>query len=95
MSVTAETFAWQDFAICRSLPRELHFGPAGEKDHEKTEREAAAKAVCAGCPVDRECLEDAVTNNIKHGVFGGMSEDERRAYRINLNRRMRAEARAS
>ena len=38
-----------------------------------------AKAVCAGCPVRTECLADALDSRIEYGVWGGMTERERRA----------------
>ena len=38
-----------------------------------------AKAVCQGCPVRTECLADALDNQIEFGVWGGMTERERRA----------------
>lgn len=38
-----------------------------------------AKAVCTGCPVRTECLGDALDNRIEFGVWGGMTERERRA----------------
>jgi WhiB family redox-sensing transcriptional regulator len=38
-----------------------------------------AKAVCLGCPVRTECLADALDNRIEFGVWGGMTERERRA----------------
>lgn len=39
----------------------------------------AAKAVCKGCPVVAECLADALDNRTPFGVWGGMTERERRA----------------
>ena len=39
----------------------------------------AAKAICAGCPVTEQCLEDSAGE--KDGIFGGMSGRERREYR--------------
>ncbi len=39
---------------------------------------AAAKAVCAGCPVWRECLTDAIDRREDHGIWGGAGEDLRR-----------------
>ena len=71
-------FGWQDAAACRYAPVGLFFGPEGEQWHEKEAREAAAKKVCARCPVRAACLDDAVTNGIRFGVFGGTGEDERR-----------------
>ena len=38
-----------------------------------------AKAVCSGCPVRAECLADALDNRTEFGVWGGMTERERRA----------------
>lgn len=74
---------WQHRAICRGLSSELFFpnDKAGS---------AAAKAVCAGCPVRAECLEYALAFREKHGVWGGTSEHERR--RIAARRRQHAAA---
>lgn len=38
-----------------------------------------AKRICRGCPVRYECLADALDNRIEFGVWGGMTERERRA----------------
>ena len=38
-----------------------------------------AKAVCVGCAVRTECLADALDNRVEFGVWGGMTERERRA----------------
>ncbi|WGT47623.1 WhiB family transcriptional regulator [Tessaracoccus lacteus] len=38
-----------------------------------------ARTVCAGCPVRSECLAEALDNRIEWGVWGGMTERERRA----------------
>jgi WhiB family redox-sensing transcriptional regulator len=38
-----------------------------------------AKAVCQGCPVRTECLADSLDNKVEFGVWGGMTERERRA----------------
>ena len=38
-----------------------------------------AKAMCMGCPVRTECLADALDNRVEFGVWGGMTERERRA----------------
>lgn len=52
---------------------------------------AAAKAVCAGCPVRRECLVAALARNERFGVWGGLTERER----LNLKRRNAARKDAS
>jgi len=38
-----------------------------------------AKQICSGCPVKAECLAEALDNRIEWGVWGGMTERERRA----------------
>jgi WhiB family redox-sensing transcriptional regulator len=38
-----------------------------------------AKSVCKGCPVRTECLADALDNRVEFGVWGGLTERERRA----------------
>ena len=90
---TADTFAWLDLALCGGLPPDLFIGRDGEQQHEKPAREAAAKAVCANCPVRRECLDYAIRRDIRFGVFGGTGEDERQAMRENRSRRIRAAGR--
>ncbi|MEE1820185.1 WhiB family transcriptional regulator [Streptomyces sp. NPDC004288] len=37
-----------------------------------------AKALCTGCPVQAECLAYALDHRVEHGVWGGMTERERR-----------------
>ena len=56
---------------------------AGEVDFfpERGESVRAAKAVCAQCPVQSECLEYAMQWNHLSGVWGGLSERERRHLR--------------
>jgi WhiB family transcriptional regulator, redox-sensing transcriptional regulator len=38
-----------------------------------------AKSVCRGCPVQIQCLADALDNHVEFGVWGGLTERERRA----------------
>ena len=40
-----------------------------------------AKAVCAGCPVRKDCLEFALDTSQEYGIWGGYDEDERRPLR--------------
>ena len=44
---------------------------------EKSQPNRAAKSVCGSCPVREECLEYALDNGERHGVWGGLSERER------------------
>ena len=54
-----------------------------------------ARQVCAACPVRQPCLDYAITNRIVHGIWGGLTERERRALRsrwVRAARRERDEA---
>ena len=59
----------------------LFFGRDGERQDEREIREREAKGVCAGCPVRERCLEAAIGRNERHGIFGGLNEDEWAAMR--------------
>jgi WhiB family redox-sensing transcriptional regulator len=48
---------------------------------ERGETNARAKSYCAKCPVRAECLDYAIDHDIRHGIWGGKSERERRAIR--------------
>ncbi len=67
---------WQIAAQCRGRD-DLFFHPPGEREPLRGEREAAAKSVCARCPVRRECLAHALESAEPYGVWGGLSETER------------------
>ncbi|MDU7361434.1 MAG: WhiB family transcriptional regulator [Propionibacteriaceae bacterium] len=66
----AEVSEWTLRANCRDLADALF--PEG-KDQKR------ARAVCRDCPVRSECLAEALDNRIEWGVWGGMTERERRA----------------
>ncbi len=70
---------WRDDAACRHTAPDLFF-PVGSTG-QAVEQIAAAKAVCARCPVREPCLEFALLTHQDAGVWGGTSEDERRAIR--------------
>jgi WhiB family redox-sensing transcriptional regulator len=53
---------------------------------DSTEDTAAAKRVCAGCPVRVRCLERAMEADERWGVWGGTSEDERQRLRAARDR---------
>ena len=67
---------WRARAACRGVDPELFF-PAAERGPVRAVQVAAAKAVCAGCPVRAECLDEALAR-IPYGIAGGLTEDERR-----------------
>ena len=65
---------WWDEANCLGVDPDLFFPERGASTRE-------AKAVCRGCVVSDECLEYALRNSEKFGIWGGMSERERRRVR--------------
>jgi len=68
---TTDPQAWVAASACRNAdPDELFVTGAAQN---------RAKAVCTGCPVRTECLSDALDNRVEFGVWGGMTERERRA----------------
>lgn len=69
--------SWQQKAACSTAHALLFFGPDDEAQAEQEARERQAKAICAGCPVRGECLDDAFGNGAGHGVWGGLTEAER------------------
>jgi WhiB family redox-sensing transcriptional regulator len=70
---------WVQQALCRDEDPELFF-PIGSTGPAAVQVEAA-KQVCFGCPVRLECLEWALATAQDAGVWGGFSEEERRALR--------------
>jgi WhiB family transcriptional regulator, redox-sensing transcriptional regulator len=78
---------WRQNAACIGEDPELFF-PVGTTGPALDQVEQA-KAVCRTCPVIEQCLEWALASNQDSGVWGGMSEDERRALRRSRQRRRR------
>ena len=72
--------AWQDQANCLGVDPDLFFPERGASTRE-------AEEVCRGCVVRNDCLEYALDNGEKFGIWGGLSERERRRLR-----RQRAQA---
>ncbi len=62
---------WKSLARCRGVNPEA-FHPHPEEDG------AEAKAICSLCPVREPCLEHAIARREKFGVWGGLTERERR-----------------
>jgi len=80
--------SWMADAACAGQDPNLWHPHRGE-----TIGEAAAKVVCAGCPVSRECLAYALARREPLGVWGGLSVSEReqltgRRYRITSGHRL-------
>ena len=65
------TASWRKRAACRGIDPEV-FYPATDEEAEE------AKAICVMCPVRQACLEHALANREREGVWGGCTERERR-----------------
>ncbi|NUS44586.1 MAG: WhiB family transcriptional regulator [Mycobacteriaceae bacterium] len=70
-ALTSTTDAWRRAAICAQTDPEIFFPELGGSVRE-------AKRLCARCPVRRDCLAHALQNREHHGVWGGLSDNERR-----------------
>ena len=66
--------AWQADALCAQTDPEAFFPEKGGSTRE-------AKRICESCEVTSECLEYALQNDERFGIWGGLSERERRKLR--------------
>ena len=73
----ADHWEWQYEGSCRTLPSEMFFHPDGERGPRRRNRENAAKAICASCPVLMQCRSHALAVQEPYGIWGGLSEDDR------------------
>jgi len=78
---------WQDDAACNTVDPELFF-PVGSTGDAVPQIDAA-KAICRSCPVIGRCLEFALSSRQDFGVWGGLSEDERKSLRRSRQRAAR------
>jgi WhiB family redox-sensing transcriptional regulator len=65
------TEQWQDRALCAQTDPEAFFPEKGGSTRE-------AKKICLGCEVRSECLDYALAKDERFGIWGGLSERERR-----------------
>ncbi|WP_405735042.1 WhiB family transcriptional regulator [Streptomyces sp. NBC_01537] len=79
--------SWHVRGLCHGMPAadadELFF-PA-PRDHEAI---AEAKSICGRCPVKKDCFNHALDNEIRHGLWGGLTEAERRPWHAKVNKRL-------
>lgn len=74
------SMSWRDRGRCRGLDPDIFYPPEEDDGLE-------AKEICAHCSVREICLEHAITHREKIGVWGGLTERERRRL---IRRRRRA-----
>ena len=65
---------WQEWALCAQTDPEAFFPEKGGNTRE-------AKRICSGCEVRAECRQHALANDERFGVWGGLSDRERRRLR--------------
>ena len=65
---------WRAEALCARTDPELFFSP-GALEHK------VAKRICRLCPVQKDCLVYAMDAPMDHGIWGGLTERERRGFR--------------
>jgi WhiB family transcriptional regulator, redox-sensing transcriptional regulator len=84
VSNLAQFGSWLDRGACQSEDPELFFPVTGSGPG--LGQIARAKAVCRRCLVREQCLAYALDTRQAHGIWGGLSEDERRAIRTPVMR---------
>ncbi|VEG27506.1 WhiB family transcriptional regulator [Actinomyces howellii] len=70
---------WQYRGACMGMDSTTFFHPEGERGSARRRRDEGAKAVCRTCEVLEICREHALSTHEPYGVWGGMTEEERRA----------------
>lgn len=73
-----EEAGWQERALCAQTDPEAFFPEKGGSTRE-------AKRICSGCEVRGECLEYALLHDERFGIWGGLSERERRRLKRNAS----------
>ena len=76
--------SWQERALCAQTDPEAFFPEKGGSTRE-------AKRVCLSCDVRQECLEYALAHDERFGIWGGLTESNRRPIRKSLNIILREE----
>ncbi len=78
VGVATLNVAWTDRAACRDVPAGLFYPVARETAVARETRESVAIALCASCPVRANCLDHASRTHEELGVWGGLTETQRR-----------------
>jgi len=74
MDTAEDELSWQERALCAETDPEAFFPEKGGSTRD-------AKKVCVGCEVRAECLEYALEHDERFGIWGGLSERERRKFK--------------
>ena len=63
---------------CRGIDSSIFFSPDSERGTARARRESRAKQICEGCPVLVQCRDHALNTGEPYGVWGGMTELDRK-----------------
>jgi WhiB family redox-sensing transcriptional regulator len=77
--------SWVERAACHEMPSEWFYPAHAETPDARDQRESAAKFVCATCDVRVQRLGYALRADERLGIWGGMTERERRDLLANVN----------
>lgn len=70
---------WRQDAACRDGDPDAFFPPDGRNTKARAAAEVRARKICSECSVRRACLATAIFRQEEHGVWGGLTSDERNA----------------
>ncbi|MGH8966836.1 MAG: WhiB family transcriptional regulator [Actinomycetes bacterium] len=80
VAVTVDSGEWRVRAACRGADLSVFYSPDGERRGARDRREAQARQICQVCPVLVRCRDHALTVGESYGVWGGMTESDRRKH---------------
>ncbi len=73
-----DAYDWQLRSACRDVDTELFFSARRENPQQRQERQRLAKDICNSCPVLAQCRQYALSSGEEHGIWGAMTEADRR-----------------
>ncbi|MFD9664495.1 WhiB family transcriptional regulator [Rhodococcus sp. NPDC059968] len=76
--VTLDSGDWWARAACLDAELAVFFSPDDERGHARDRRETRARQICRPCPVLAQCGNHALVMGETYGVWGGMTEGDRR-----------------
>lgn len=77
---------WWEDAACRGVESSVFFSPDSERGTARARREQRAQRICQDCPVLIRCRDHALSTGEPYGVWGGMTETDRRRHARRLGR---------
>nr|WP_236581646.1 WhiB family transcriptional regulator [Rhodococcus sp. T7] len=77
---------WREAAACRGIESSVFFSPDAERGQARTRRESQARRICQDCPALSRCRDHALATGEPYGIWGGMTETDRRRHAQRLRR---------